>query len=66
MQTLEIYTLKGLAEKEGASYDHMRHLALRASRGEGNIWRGYKLVKPGNRTWLAYPEHQNVTFYDGD
>ncbi|MCE3234975.1 MAG: hypothetical protein K0Q50_1155 [Vampirovibrio sp.] len=62
---MDIYSLKGLAAKEGVSYDHLRRIAIKVSQGELTEWRGYRFFGPGKKYWLAYPADQEVHFHDG-
>jgi len=63
---MDIYTLSGLAEKEGVSYDFLRQLMVKISKGKEPLWRNYRFVRPGKKYWLAYPADQEVRFHDAE
>jgi hypothetical protein len=61
--TIEIYSLKALAEREEVRHDSLNHVVLRFKRGEIQTWRGYKFYGIEGKCWFAIRKEIPITFY---
>ena len=61
---MKIYSMKGLAQKEGVTHDYLRVVVSKVKTGKVENWRDYRFFGIDGKCWFAYPKDETIEFFD--
>jgi len=62
---MKIYSMKGLAQHENVTHDHLRSVVSKFKAGKIDKWRDYRFFGIDGKCWFAYPKGEDIEFFDG-
>ncbi len=63
---MKLFSIEGLAEHEGVTYDYLRSVVVKYRAGKlPDGWRGYKFFGVDGKCWFAYPGTEIVEVFYG-